>query len=79
MYPNKHSHYVMYYIACKCFTLCKVFFFLFQSFLNYGHTSAIFLVITYIIAVLLVGAALQTAGVKPLSLHKLFLSKCSSS
>ena len=50
-----------------------------QSFLNYGHSSAIFLVVAYVIAIILIGAAFQTAGIKPLSLHKLFVFKRSTS
>ncbi len=50
-----------------------------QSFLNYDHSPAIFLVVAYLTAVILSGAALQSAGIKPLSLYKIFIfNRCSS-
>ena len=50
-----------------------------QSFLNYDHSPATFLIVAYLTAIILSGAALQSAGIKPLSLYKIFIFKRSSS
>ena len=50
-----------------------------QSFLNFDHSPAIFLIVAYLTATVLAGAALHSAGIKPLSLYKIFIFKRSSS